>query len=45
MVGRTLADCGFGLVTGNATGVDQAAAEAFCSELTRLGNEPGGRYT
>ena len=45
MVGRTLAERGFGLVTGNATGVDQAAADAFCSQLTRQGCDAGARYT
>jgi hypothetical protein len=33
MVGTTLARSGFGLVAGNATGVDKAVAQAFCSEL------------
>jgi hypothetical protein len=44
MVGRTLAERGFGLATGNATGVDQAAADAFCSQLTRQGCDTGARY-
>ena len=45
MVGRTLAERGFGLVTGNATGVDMAAADAFCTQVARQGCDLGGRYT
>jgi predicted Rossmann-fold nucleotide-binding protein len=33
MVGTTLAEDGFGLVTGNSTGVDKWVAEAFCAEV------------
>jgi hypothetical protein len=39
MVGVTLARFGFGLVAGNATGVDRWVARAFCSELERR-NQP-----
>lgn len=35
MLGATLAMSGFGLVSGNATGVDKAVAHAFCSVLAR----------
>ena len=44
MVGVTLARSGFGLVSGNATGVDKAVAHAFCSELTRLNRNPSEWY-
>jgi len=37
LVGVTLADYGFGLITGNASGVDKVAAEAFCSKVKRNG--------
>jgi len=33
MVGMTLAQAGFGLVTGNSTGVDRWVAEAFCGQF------------
>ena len=36
MVGLTLVENGFNLVTGNAPGVDAAAAAAFCFERQRL---------
>jgi hypothetical protein len=36
MVGRSLAQVGFGLVTGNPPGVDSVASESFCSECRRL---------
>jgi TIR domain len=45
MVGVTLADHGFGLVTGNASGVDKAAADAFCSQVKRIGADVAARYT
>src|SRR4249920_2357180 len=45
MVGRTIAERGFGLVTGNATGVDSAAAEAYCDHVTRTGGDMVGSYT
>ena len=40
MVGITLARSGFGLVSGNAPGVDEAVAHAFCGELVRLSRNP-----
>jgi hypothetical protein len=45
MVGRTVAERGFGLVTGNATGVDRAAAEAYCDHVVRAGGDTVDRYT
>jgi hypothetical protein len=45
IVGRTLAERGFGLVTGNATGVDRAAADSFCSRVKRNGGDVGARHT
>lgn len=36
MVGVTLARSGFGLVSGNAAGVDKTVAQAFCLEIARL---------
>ncbi len=44
MVGSTLADHGFKLVTGNAPGVDKAAADAFCSRVRRSGGPVEERY-
>ena len=45
MVGRTLAERGFGLVTGNSTGVDKAAADAFCAQVARREGAVVARYT
>jgi hypothetical protein len=45
MVGRTLAERGFGLVTGNSTGVDKAAADAFCAQVVRREGDVVARYT
>lgn len=47
MVGRTLARRGFGLVTGNAPGVDKAAADAFCAKVARMSGDDAviGSYT
>jgi hypothetical protein len=45
MVGRTVAERGFGLVTGNATGVDSAAAEAYCDHVARAGGDTVASYT
>jgi hypothetical protein len=45
MVGRTIADRGFGLVTGNAPGVDSAAAEAYCDHVARAGGDTVACYT
>lgn len=45
MVGRTVAERGFGLVTGNATGVDSAAGEAYCDHVTRRGGDTADNYT
>lgn len=44
MIGATLAQCGFGLVTGNSTGVDAAVADAFCTERTSLGLPVDGAF-
>ena len=44
MVGRTVAERGFGLVSGNATGVDRAAAAAFCDHVTRSGGDTSASY-
>ena len=45
MVGRTVAERGFGLVTGNATGVDSAAAKAYCDHVARAGGDTVDSYT
>jgi hypothetical protein len=45
MLGTTLAEAGFGLVTGNSTGVDRWAAEAFCGELASRQRELAGSFT
>lgn len=39
MIGTTLVEAGFGLVTGDSTGVDHWAADAYCAER-RLREEP-----
>ena len=44
MIGVTLADGGFGLVTGNSTGVDRWVAEAFCAERTSNGAPLAGAF-
>lgn len=44
MVGVTLAASGFGLVSGNATGVDRAVAQAFCSQIARMNRNPSEWY-
>lgn len=37
MIGTTLAEAGFGLVTGNSTGVDYWASDAFCAARAERG--------
>lgn len=41
MVGATLAQSGFGLVTGTATGVDLWVAREFCATLKNMGRDEG----
>ena len=45
MVALTLVDHDFNLVTGNAPGVDRAAAKSFCFELERRHQDVATRYT
>ncbi|WP_313952146.1 TIR domain-containing protein [Accumulibacter sp.] len=42
MIGTTLAEAGFGLVTGNSTGIDYWVADAFCAALAQRGEAPQG---
>lgn len=42
MIGTTLAEAGFGLVTGNSTGIDYWVADAFCAALAQRGEPPQG---
>jgi hypothetical protein len=44
MIGVTLAEGGFGLVTGDSTGVDRWVADAFCSEQKMNGAPLGGAF-
>lgn len=45
MAGHLLAQLDLGLVAGNATGVDQWASEAYCSEIERQGRSTDRRFT
>jgi hypothetical protein len=45
VIGRALAEAGFGLVTGSWSGVDHQTADAYLSALSRLSVDPVGRYT
>ncbi|HRF74080.1 MAG TPA: toll/interleukin-1 receptor domain-containing protein [Accumulibacter sp.] len=40
MIGATLVDCGFGLLTGNSTGIDYWVSDAFCAALRERGESP-----
>jgi hypothetical protein len=44
MIGTTLVDAGFGLVTGNSRGVDYWVADAFCAALKERGESPQGAF-
>ena len=44
MLGTTLADTGFGLVTGNSTGVDYWASRAYCAERATSGRALPGAF-
>ena len=44
MLGTTLAEAGFGLVTGNATGVDHWASDAYCAGRGALGLPVAGAF-
>src|SRR5262245_24272815 len=44
MVGVTLARAGFGLLSGNATGVDKTVAQAFCAAIARQNCNLSERY-
>ncbi|MGE0812710.1 MAG: toll/interleukin-1 receptor domain-containing protein [Vicinamibacterales bacterium] len=42
LIGGMLADAGFGLVTGNSTGVDYWVARSFCDAIAERGGSPEG---
>lgn len=44
MIGTTLADDGFGLVTGDSTGVDRAVAQGFCNARRERGQSLEGAF-
>jgi hypothetical protein len=44
MIGTTLAEAGFGLVTGNSTGVDRWVADAFCAARAERGEPIPGAF-
>jgi predicted Rossmann-fold nucleotide-binding protein len=44
MLGTTLAEAGFGMVTGNSTGVDQWASDAFCAARAERGEPVPGAF-
>ena len=44
MIGATLAECGFGLVCGNSSGVDRWVAESYCGTLAERGGTPEGAF-
>jgi len=44
MLGTTLAEAGFGLVTGNSSGVDYWASDAFCAARAALGEPVPGAF-
>ncbi|WP_300318980.1 TIR domain-containing protein [Accumulibacter sp.] len=44
MIGTTLAEAGFGLVTGNSTGIDYWVADSFCAALAERGESPPGAF-
>jgi predicted Rossmann-fold nucleotide-binding protein len=44
MIGATLAECGFGLVCGNASGIDRWVAESYCGTLAERGGRPEGAF-
>jgi hypothetical protein len=45
MVGTALAEANFGLITGNAAGVEAWTAEAFCSNLKRIERDESKCFT
>lgn len=45
MIGRALADGGFGLVTGSWPGVDRQTSDAFLAALERRSHDAVGRFT
>lgn len=44
MLGTTLAEAGFGLVTGNSTGVDYSASDAYCAARKERGEPIAGAF-
>jgi hypothetical protein len=44
MIATTLVDAGFGLVSGNSTGVDYAVSDSFCAALRQRGEAPEGAF-
>ncbi|MCW5662368.1 MAG: TIR domain-containing protein [Piscinibacter sp.] len=44
LIGGTLADCGYGLVCGNSTGVDRWVAESYCAALAAQGRSAAGAF-
>lgn len=44
MIGTTLAESGFGLVTGNSTGVDHWVSDAFCAARAARGESVAGAF-
>jgi hypothetical protein len=44
MIGAALIDAGFGLVSGNTTGVDKTVSDTFCTGLKQRGEAPEGAF-
>ncbi len=44
MIATTLVDAGFGLVSGNSTGVDKAVSDSFCAGIKQRGEAPEGAF-